>query len=70
MTFYKTGDKVIDKISGRILHVVKSDNQGNLSLVEIIDSRVVEQYERHVSEVKHYLDESHDLGDVSDHLKL
>jgi hypothetical protein len=69
MSFYKTGDKVIDKVSGRVLHVVMADQLGDLTLVEIVNSRVVEQYQRHKSEVKLYLDESHDLGDVSDHLK-
>lgn len=69
MNRYKTGDKVVDKESKRVLHVVEANELGDLNLIQIVNSRVVEQYKKHSSEVRPYLDESLDLGDVSDHLK-
>ena len=69
MNRYKTGDKVVDKVSKKVLHVVEANELGDLNLIEIVNSRVVEQYKKHSSEVRQYLDEAVDLGDVSDHLK-
>jgi hypothetical protein len=69
MNRYKTGDKVVDKTTKKVLHVVEANELGDLNLIEIVNSRVVEQYKKHSSEVRQYLDEAVDLGDVSDHLK-
>jgi hypothetical protein len=69
MNRYKTGDKVVDKTTKKVLHVVEANELGDLKLIQIINSRVVETYEKHSSEVRPFLDENLDLGDVSDHLK-
>lgn len=69
MNRYKTGDKVVDKTTKKVLHVVEANELGDLVLIQILNGRVVEQYKKHSSEVRQYLDESLDLGDVSDHLK-
>lgn len=69
MNRYKTGDKVVDKTTKKVLHVVEANELGDLKLIQIVNSRVTEAYKKHASEVRPFLDENLDLGDVSDHLK-
>lgn len=65
----QVGDKVIDKRSGR-RYVVMSVEENICEVALIIDGRIVETYKKRFDElVPEKLDESHDLGDVSDNLK-
>lgn len=65
----QVGDKVIDKKSGR-RYAVMSVEGNTCEVALIIDGMVVETYTKSIDElISAKLDESHDLGDVSDNLK-
>lgn len=68
MNLFKTGDKVVDKLTKKSMFVLES-NSDDLVLAEMKDGQFVEKHERNYKDVRLYLEESLDLGDVSDHLK-
>lgn len=62
----QTGDKVIDKKTGR-RYAVMSVTEDTCKVALIIEGRVIEEYVKKLDEVRRDgIDESHDLGDVSD----